>query len=102
MRQAGILRRPALSHLNIRPDAFTKITRIARRLAFGVANLPGVAIDPDTVVTNIVIFNIARYRQKGGEICEQLKELGGSRDRLRKSIRMVTHCDVSSADVEAT
>ena len=101
MRQAGVLAAAGLVALEHSPGRLHEDHANARTLAFGVANLPGVAIDLDTVVTNIVIFNIAGTGKSWDEICDQLKEKEVLAIGWGKSIRMVTHCDVSSADVEA-
>ena len=100
MRQAGILAAAGLVALERSPGRLYEDHANARTLAFGVANLPGVAIDLDTVVTNIVIFNIAGTGKSWIEICDRLKEKGVLAIGFDKSIRMVTHYDVSSADVE--
>jgi threonine aldolase len=73
----------------------------AKLLARGLAELPGVSIDPAKVVTNIVIFDI-RDTGIAPEAFEAAAEkrgvllggVGGTR------IRVVTHLDVSRKDCE--
>ena len=70
------------------------------RLAEGLAALPGVKIDPEKVVTNIVIFDVAETGMTADAICAQLRERGVLGSGFGSAIRMVTHYDVSRADIE--
>src|SRR5437899_3112241 len=73
----------------------------AKRLAEGLAELPGVQIDPEKVVTNIVIFNVGETGQTADAICVQLRERDVLTSGFGSSIRAVTHYDVASADIES-
>ena len=73
----------------------------AKILADGIAKILGIALDPQTVVTNIVIFDIAGTGLTVAEFTARAKAqdvllsgVGGTR------IRLVTHLDVSRADCE--
>jgi len=73
----------------------------AKLLAEGIANIPGLALDPKTVVTNIVIFDIAKtgltvtdFVAKAKAQGVLLSGVGGTR------VRVVTHLDVSRTDCE--
>ena len=57
-------------------------------------------IDPEKVVTNIVIFDVAETRMSAEAICAQLREHGVLASGFESSIRMVTHFDVSRAGIE--
>ena len=72
----------------------------AKLLAEGLAALPGVKIDPEKVVTNIVIFDVAGTGMSADAICARLKEQGVLASGFGSSIRMVTHYDVSRSDIE--
>src|SRR5213082_843762 len=72
----------------------------AKLLAEGLAALPGVKIDPEKVVTNIVIFDVAGTGMSADAICMRLKEQGVLASGFGSSIRMVTHYDVSRSDIE--
>lgn len=74
----------------------------AKRLAQGVLNIRGISIDLEKVVTNIVIFDISGMDKDSNEICERLKEQGVLAIGFGKTIRMVTHCDVSRDDINKT
>ncbi len=102
MRQVGILAAAGLVALSESPERLHEDHQNARTLAYGVANLPGVAIDLNTVATNIVIFDVAGTHRESTAICEELKQRGVLAFGIGKSIRMVTHCNVSAADIEKT
>ena len=57
-------------------------------------------IDPEKVVTNIVIFDVAETGMAADAICAQLRERGVLGSGFGSAIRMVTHYDVSRADIE--
>src|SRR2546423_5681174 len=100
MRQAGVLAAAGLVALEESPKGLHKDHANARTLANGLADLPGVKIDPEKVVTNIVIFAVADTGMAADEICAQLREHGILASGFGTSIRMVTHYDVSQADIE--
>jgi len=100
MRQAGVLAAAGLVALQESPARLHEDHENARKLAEGLAALPGVKIDPEKVVTNIVIFDVAGTGQSADAICAQLKERGVLASGFGSSIRMVTHYDVSRADIE--
>jgi len=101
MRQAGVIAAAGLVALEESPQLLHKDHANARRLAEGVAELPGVRIDPECVVTNIVIFDIEGTRQAADAICARLRARGVLASGFGSSIRMVTHYDVSTADIDA-
>src|SRR5919199_5027037 len=100
MRQAGVLAAAGLVALEESPKLLPEDHANARRLAAGVAELPGVEIDPERVVTNIVIFDVTGTRRAADEICARLAERNVLASGFGTAIRMVTHYDVSSADIE--
>lgn len=102
MRQVGILAAAGLIALEESPQKLHIDHENARRLAEGVANLRGVAIDAERVQTNIVIFDVSDTGKTSAEICDELKKEEIYAIPFGKAIRMVTHCDVSQADIEKT
>lgn len=102
MRQAGILAAAGLIALEETPKRLHEDHENARLLANGLAELRGVKIDAERVVTNIVIFDVAGTGQTSQAICDQLKENGVLASGFGSSIRMVTHYDVSRRDIEKT
>lgn len=100
MRQAGVLAAAGLVALEESPKGLAEDHANAKRLAEGLAELPGVKIDPEKVVTNIVIFDVKDTGQAADAICAQLRERGVLMSGFGSSIRAVTHYDVSRADIE--
>jgi threonine aldolase len=101
MRQAGVVAAAGLVALEESPRVLHLDHANARRLAEGVAELPGVQIDPERIVTNIVIFDIAGTGLSADAICARLRARGVLASGFGSSIRMVTHYDVSTADMDA-
>lgn len=102
MRQVGILAAAGLVALEESPKRLNEDHENARRLAMGIAELPGVLIDLEKVVTNIVIFDISGTGKGANDICARLKEKGVLAIGFGNLIRMVTHCDVSKDNIEST
>ena len=102
MRQVGILAAAGLIALEESPQRLHVDHENARRLAAGVADLRGVAIDAERVQTNIVIFDVSQTGKTSAEIVEKLKENEIYAIPFGNAIRMVTHCDVSREDIERT
>lgn len=100
MRQAGVLAAAGLIALEESPKRLHEDHAHARLLAECLAALPGVKIDPEKVVTNIVIFDVAETGMTADAICAQLQERGVLGSGFGSAIRMVTHYDVSRADIE--
>jgi threonine aldolase len=100
MRQAGVLAAAGLVALEESPKLLHEDHANARRLAEGLAEIDGIRIDPEAVVTNIVLFDVSETGIKAGEISARLKERNVLASGFGSSIRMVTHYDVSSADIE--
>lgn len=102
MRQVGILAAAGLIALTESPKRLHVDHENAKRLAEGAANLNGISIDAERVQTNIVIFDVSETGKSSAEICAALKENGVLASPFGRAIRMVTHCDVSRADIETT
>lgn len=103
MRQIGILAAAGLIALEDGPERLHQDHENARRLGEGIAQIEGVSIDPSKVQTNIVIFDVSHTGKTASEICARLKEAGVLAIGISETqIRMVTHCDVSSAEIAQT
>lgn len=100
MRQAGVLAAAGLIALEESPKILYRDHENARRLAEGIANISGVLVDLERVVTNIVIFDIAGTGKTSAEICRALKDRGILAIGFGSAIRMVTHYDVSADDIK--
>jgi threonine aldolase len=99
MRQIGVLGAACLLALEETPAKLAEDHANARFLACEVAKIPGISIDPASVESNIVIFDVSATGKTPAEISAALKAKGilmnGINDRL---VRAVTHYDVSRAD----
>jgi threonine aldolase len=101
MRQAGVLAAAGLVALDTMIDRLADDHANARRLAQGLANIDGLSIDPDSIQTNIVIFEINSSVGPAPQVIQALAEEGlkvsHSRDQF---LRMVTHRHIGGAEVE--
>jgi len=102
MRQIGILAAAGLIALEEGPKRLHEDHENARRLAEGLAEMPGISIDAEKVVTNIVMFDISGTGKTSAEMVDSLKHNGILAVGFGKSIRMVTHSDVSAANIDET
>jgi threonine aldolase len=101
MRQAGVLAAAGLVALEESPKGLKRDHENARYLAEGLSRLPGVAIDPAKMVTNILIFDVTGTGRTAAEICAALAKeniLAGPTGKY--AIRMVTHYDVDRAAID--
>lgn len=101
MRQIGILAAAGIIALEDGPKLLERDHRNAKRLAHGLAEIPGISIDPEKVVTNIVIFDVAEAKLSAAEIVAKLREKGVLAIGFGSQIRMVTHLDIADSDVDA-
>jgi threonine aldolase len=103
MRQAGVLAAAGLQALEKSPARLHIDHENARRLALGVSRLPLLRIDPNKVQTNIVIFDCSATGKTAVEFCKELYRRGvWALDTALHSVRLVTYCDVSAADIDRT
>src|SRR3954471_2841125 len=97
LRQAGIVAAAGLYALDHNVDRLAEDHANARALAEGLAELPGVSIDPAAVETNIVVFSVP----DAPAFCAALERYGVRMGPLdATTVRAVTHLDVSREDVE--
>src|SRR5271169_4340926 len=101
MRQAGVIAAAGLIALEESPGRLHVDQENAQVLAKGIAEMPGLKIDPAKVKTNIVIFDCKGTRKSAVELCDLLREKGiWALDTATYSVRFVTHCDVDRAGCE--
>jgi threonine aldolase len=98
MRQAGVLAACGILALESNVDRLAEDHRHARRLAEGLAGLPGVTLDLEAVRTNMV------YLSTEAPALEWIERLNERKVRAYatgpKRIRLVTHLDVDSEDAD--
>jgi threonine aldolase len=96
MRQAGIVAAGARYGLQHNVERLADDHANAKFLAEGLAEIEGVEIDPATVETNIVIFDVA----DAAALHAKLAEAGVETSLLEGRVRAVTHLDVDRAGIE--
>ncbi len=101
MRQAGIIAAGALYAVRNNVRRLAEDHENARTLAEGVASLPGISIDMDSVQTNIIIMKIERAKYNSIRIVEALKKRGVLILAVGPdTLRAVTHLDVSKKEIK--
>ncbi len=101
MRQAGVIASAALYALENHVDRLKEDHAHAQVLAEAVADSPGVRLWPPKVETNIVYMQVDPDIGPATRITAALKEQGVlAHPTGPQAIRMCTHLDVSSAQVE--
>jgi threonine aldolase len=100
MRQAGILAAAGLVALEEGPKRLHEDQANAKFMAAELSRTPGIALDPASVQTNIVIFELTRTTT--AELSQRLLDRNVRANGVgSKHMRLVTHLDVDRADCEA-
>ena len=100
MRQVGIAAAAGIVALNEMVDRLAEDHANARRLAEGLADLPGLSLDPTRVQTNIVIFGVDQGLNVH-DVVERLKQAGVLVSAFYgPRIRAVTHYGITAQDVD--
>jgi threonine aldolase len=102
MRQAGIIAAAGIYALEHHVDRLAEDHERARRLARGLAELPGVAVDAERVDSNIVIFDLRGSGLTAEEFARRTLERSGVRFSVigPTLARAVFHLDVPADGVE--
>jgi threonine aldolase len=100
MRQVGVLAAAGLVALETMVDRLAEDHDNCRRLAEGVAGLPGIQLDLAKVQTNIVIFHVDREGGAAELVAGCLARKVKIHQIGPKAIRCVTHKDVDREDVD--
>ncbi len=101
LRQAGVLAAAGLVALDEGPRNIPRDHENARFLADELTDVAGIRIDPSTVVTNIVVFEVVAVGVDAFEVSRRLACLGVLvNPRSHTTIRLVTHRDVDLAGCE--
>ena len=101
LRQAGIVAAAGLHALDHHLERLAEDHENARVLGERLAEIPGVALAPSEVETNIVFFDVEGTGRRARDIAEALERHGvriGVEGRTR--LRAVTHLDVDRHGVE--
>ena len=105
MRQSGLLAAAAIHALDHHVARLAEDHANARRLAAIVAAIDGLSLEgtPDSVPTNMVFFTVDPRLGTAQDFCARLAAHGVAAIGMGPGrIRMVTHLDVSAADIDRT
>jgi threonine aldolase len=100
MRQAGVIAAAGLVALNEMIDRLPEDHARARRLAAGLAEIPGVKIDLYTVQSNIVIFRPPAGLSPEAVVAGMAAEGVRLSNYGARGLRMVTHYEIEDRAVE--
>jgi threonine aldolase len=101
MRQAGVLAAAGIVALNEMVDRLVDDHANARKLADGLAEMPGLSIDPSLIKTDIVYFEVKRDDMTVAELVKRLEEQGVRMLPVGSGrIRAVTHYHITPDDID--
>ncbi len=100
MRQAGVLAAAGIVALESMVERMAEDHANARKLAEGLAEIRGIAIDPDALPTNLVFFDVEA--DDPAEIHRQIVERGVKGGGPTKRWRYVTHYGITESDIDYT
>ena len=103
MRQAGIIAAPGVVALDKMVARLADDHENARRLAEGIARIPGLSIDVSTVRTNIIYFDIETGYISAEQLRTSLEKAGiKTLSTGPGRFRLVTHYGIDAEDVDRT
>jgi len=100
MRQVGIIAAAGITALTEMIERLKEDNARATRLATAIAQFPGILLDPDSIDTNIIIFDLDHPRLSIPDFLVKLNEYRILALPTRGGIRFVTHHDVDDTDVD--
>lgn len=101
MRQAGVIAAPGMVALTTMVDRLAEDHRMAKCLAKGLGELPGIHVDIEKVETNIVLVDLSGTRYDETRFINQLALKGILAFPFDCNvIRFVTHKDLAEGDVD--
>jgi len=103
MRQAGIIAAAGVYALQHHVERLADDHANAKRLANGLAEIRGIALNPDEVETNIVIFDVSGLRLTAEQFIARTLTRGVRFSMPGPTtVRAVTHLDVSRRQIDQT
>jgi threonine aldolase len=101
MRQAGVLAAAGVVALETMVDRLAEDQAHARRLAEGLAEIPGISVDPERFQTNIVFVDVDPGLGSVPEFMGRLSQEGVKVSYPgERRFRMVTHRHITPEDVD--
>lgn len=98
MRQVGIIAAAGIVALDTMVDRLAEDHANARKLALGLSQIPGIAIEPDRFPTNLVFFDVTIGDP--AELARKLDEQGIKGGSPQRRWRFVTHYGITSDDID--
>ena len=103
MRQAGVIAAAGIVALQEMVDRLADDHANAKKLAMGLAEIPGISIDPDQIPTNIIFFEVNREDMTPAEFVQRI-DADGVRMLVvptgPQTVRAVTHYHITSEDID--
>jgi len=100
MRQAGIIAAAGIVALETMVDRLQEDHTNARLLADGIADLSGIVLDPETIKTNIIYFDMDDNAIESADFLTVLAAKGIQFfDTGPRRFRMVTHYGITAEDI---
>ena len=100
MRQAGIIAAAGIVALETMVDRLQEDHTNARLLADGIADLPGIILDPESIKTNIIYFDMDDTALESADFLAALSTKGIQFfDTGPRRFRMVTHYGITTEDI---
>ncbi len=97
MRQVGVIAAAGIVALETMVDRLAEDHKNARLLAEGLAQIPGIRVDLESVQTNIVVFDVS----DGVTFQGRLREAGVLTTAFGPGrVRMVSHYGIERTDIE--
>lgn len=101
MRQVGVIAAAGIVALEKMVDRLAEDHANAKRLAVGANKIPGLQVDMETVQTNMVAVHTRQTGIDGPEFVKLMKPYGvWFNADLPFRVRLVTHHDVTTADID--
>ncbi len=100
MRQVGVIAAAGLVALDSMVERLAEDHSNARKLAHGLAEIPGISIEPDALPTNLVFFDVEREDRE--DLHRRLVERGIKGGGGQKRWRYVTHYGITESDIDYT
>ena len=98
MRQVGVIAAAGIVALDTMVQRLAEDHANARRLARGLSQIPGISIDPDSLPTNLVFFEVSHGDP--AELARTLGERGIKGGMPVRKWRFVTHAGITPDDID--
>ena len=101
MRQCGVIAAAGIVAMEQMADRLAEDHALARRLAQGIARVPGLSIGTATVETNLVYFDVTASALTAQELAMRLEQRGVRVLALGpRRLRAVTHHGIETRDID--